>query len=362
MGVSAIQNISTRFELVVHNSLHTTLLTTLSRSFMPPLHYYAQSFPTDPQTNLPTPSSLRPLLTDPTLTPQDTIVLYVSSLHFGTSPKPYLHLNDTNIDALAPFWQDLQQLCKTEAVCRVEVRVMLGGAGGAYSVLFSDVDTYYGLLHAFLKTYPFLSGIDLDIEEELDPVPAQALKRVQSLIGRLFRDFVEPPPQSWGDTSVTTTPPFSITMAPVAASLLTDSPGMGGFVYKDIAKSAYGHMVSQYNVQAYGSYDSYDSDTFHRIVNNGYPPEQLVYGMLGDEYGQATPFATAMTELQRIAVAYPTFGGAVLWEFGDTRVGGVVWGQEVRRAVGGRGGVEGGGDKGEGEGGGDLPYRGCVVV
>ena len=284
---------------------------------MKPSHYYAQTFDADPTTHLPVASSLSALLTDTTLTPDDTLILYISSLHFGTDPstsKPYLHLNDTDTDELEAFWQDVQRRCE-KAVCRVEVRVMLGGAGGAYTTLFTDFDAYYELLHGFLQTHSFISGIDLDIEEQLHTDPKQALARVQKLITRLHHAVAHP---------------FAITMAPVASLLLDNSVGMGGFVYKDLAQSPCGQMISQYNVQAYGSYDY---DTFHSIVQNGFAPEQLVFGMLGDEFEQATPFASAMTELQRITNTYPQHGGAILWEYGDTKVDGVVWGQAVRRAV-----------------------------
>jgi hypothetical protein len=288
---------------------------------MKPSHYYIQTFDIDPTTRLPVTSSLSALLTDTTLTTDDTLILYISSLHFGTDPstaKPYLHLNDNDTDELVAFWQDVQRRCE-KAVCRVEVRVMLGGAGGAYTTLFTDFETYYNLLHSFLQTHSFISGIDLDIEEQLHTDPKQALARVQKLITRLHHD-----------TKATVAHPFAITMAPVASSLTGDCVGMGGFVYKDFAQSSCGQMISQYNVQAYGSYDY---DTFHSIVQNGFAPEQLVFGMLGDDFEQATPFASAMTELQRITKTYPRHGGAILWEYGDTKVDGVMWGQAVRRAV-----------------------------
>ena len=59
---------------------------------------------------------------------------------------------------------------------------MLGGAGGAYNALYTDYKAFLDLLLQFLKKYPFLSGIDLDIEEELDPDPNTSLDRVKQLI------------------------------------------------------------------------------------------------------------------------------------------------------------------------------------
>lgn len=289
---------------------------------MPHVHYYCQTFDTDPHTGLPVASSLSPLLKDSSLTTKDTIVLYLSSLHFGT-PTPYLHLNDSDVNTLSDFFRDVQQRCEA-AVCSVEVRVMLGGAGGAYTVLFSDFDRYYKMLHDFLRKYPFIRGIDLDVEEELDINPKQALACIQKLVGRLHTDFATHRP------SEPATHPFIISMAPVAFSLADDSVGMGGFVYKDLLQSSYGPMISQYNVQAYGSYDY---NTYQSIVQNGFPPDRLVFGMLGDEFAQATPFAKAMTELQRISKEYPNHKGVILWEYGDTKIDGVAWRQEACRAM-----------------------------
>ena len=237
---------------------------------------------------------------------------------------PYLHWNDINVNALEPFWNEVKALCD-EAVCRVEMRVMLGGAGGAYTTYVSAPETYYALLHDFLTAHPFLCGIDLDVEETLDPDPARALDCIQTLITRLYNDFVVPRTTSTLSTSSTLSAssiaqPFAITMAPVADSLIDNYPGMGGFVYRDLKRSSCGPMVSSYNVQAY---DEYDYATFQRIVKNGFSADQLVYGMLGDQFEQATPFATAMTELQHIMNVYPECRGAVLWEYGDTKVDGV---------------------------------------
>lgn len=289
---------------------------------MPHVHYYCQTFDTDTRTGRPVASSLSPLLADITLTSKDTVVLYLSSLHFG-APTPYLHLNDNDVNTLDVFFRDVQQRCEA-AVCNVEVRVMLGGAGGAYTVLFSDFDMYYTMLRDFLRKYPFIRGVDLDVEEELDSDPTQALACIQNLIGRLHTDFATHHP------SESATHPFIISMAPVAFSLTDDSVGMGGFVYKDLLQSSYGSMIAQYNVQAYGSYDY---STYQSIVQNGFPPDTLVFGMLGNEFAQATPFATAMTALQRISTKYPNHKGVILWEYGDTKIDGVAWGQASRRAM-----------------------------
>ena len=90
---------------------------------------------------------------------------------------------------------------------------MIGGAGGAYTALFSDFETYYSLLYILLNERRYIVGVDLDIEESVK------LDDVKKLITRLNKDF--------GST-------FIITMAPVASSMMYDMPGMCDFIYKDL--------------------------------------------------------------------------------------------------------------------------------
>ena len=285
-------------------------------------YYYAQTFDKDPVTDLPLATSLQNLFSDPNLTQRDSIVVYLSSLHIGTEPdtgQPYLHLNDVNVNMLDAFMRDVQHQ-SSFAVCDVEIRVMLGGAGGAYTALFYDYDKRYAILHDFLKMYPFVRGIDLDVEESLAEDSHVALTKLQTLITQLLTEFVR-----GGSTT-----PFSISMAPVAYALTDTSVGMGGFSYKELLQSPQGNYISQWNVQAYGCYDV---ETFQAIVDNGFDTPRLVFGMLGDEFEEATEFASAMTKLESIASTYPAFRGAILWEYGDTKIDGVSWGQSVRRAI-----------------------------
>ncbi|HIB76101.1 MAG TPA: hypothetical protein EYO58_00510 [Flavobacteriales bacterium] len=182
-----------------------------------------------------------------------------------------------------------------------------------------------------MKKYPFICGIDLDVEEILDDDKCVALSRIQTLISKLHTDFVQPSlkyqlEQYDADTTHTV---FSITMAPVAYALTEKSSlGMGGFSYYDLYHSTEGKYISHFNVQAYGCYDY---ATFQSIVQLGYPANKVVFGMLGDEFGNASLFANAMTELQCIHHDFSTLKGAILWEYGDTHIDGVSWGQSVRR-------------------------------
>lgn len=297
-------------------------------------YYYAQTFATDPSTGLPSTRSLLPLVDDPHRSFACKLVVYIASLHVGTDPitrAPYLHLNDTDVRDLVPFFDSLCALvarCRQEAAKGkrgpVELRVMLGGAGGAYTALFADFEPRYALLRDFLLAQRgWVDGLDLDIEEPLADTAGAALDRVCLLVRRL-------------DADVPTA--FSLTLAPVAYSLTDDEPGLGGFVYSAFARTPEAARIAAYNVQAYGCFSA---QTFREMVRNGFgtPACPVVMGMLGDECADATSFGAAMTELQTIVAGdrgsgYPKgLHGAILWEFGDTRVDGVVWGQAVRRAV-----------------------------
>ena len=64
----------------------------------------------------------------------------------------------------------------------ITVTLMIGGAGGAYQVLFSDFEVYYKLLKDTIDKYDFISGVDLDVEEF---VP---IDQIQMLINRLKKE------------------------------------------------------------------------------------------------------------------------------------------------------------------------------
>ena len=93
----------------------------------------------------------------------DNISVYFSSLHFGNDSKnkPYIHMNDDTPDN-QPYIKQQMELLTSNGI---EVLVMLGGAGGAYSNLFKNFSNYYKLLIEFIKKYKYIKGIDLDVEE-----------------------------------------------------------------------------------------------------------------------------------------------------------------------------------------------------
>ena len=89
---------------------------------------------------------------------------------------------------------------------------MVGGAGGAFTELFSNFDVYYETLHTFLVSKPWIQGINLDVEETV------TIENIKKLINKIHNDFGEN---------------FVISMAPVSSAMESDEPGMGGLFIKN---------------------------------------------------------------------------------------------------------------------------------
>lgn len=234
-------------------------------------------------------------------------VIYISSIHFGKNPdnSPYIHLNNKspNDKIHDKLWIEAKECHKKG----IDISVMLGGAGGAYTDLFDNFATNYTLLLSMLRERPYITGIDLDIEEEV------SLKNVKFLIRTLRLDF----------------PNMRITMAPIASSLSSDGPGMGGFSYKDLYNSNEGKEISWFNVQAYGDYSPEGMDD---IVKNGYPASKIVYGMLSIQFDKDT-FKNALQTIQHIKEKYKYFCGVFVWEYFDCPPGPkpIDWAVEISK-------------------------------
>jgi hypothetical protein len=214
--------------------------------------------------------------------------IHVSSIHFGLDydGNPYIHLNDldpTN-DEYASLWKDLKAAVKKN----IKIVLMIGGAGGAYDVLFSNYDVYKKLLFDTITEHiDIISGIDLDIEEFVD------IKNVIMFINDIKNKF---------STS------FSISMAPIQQSIETDCIGMGGFCYKKLYKSNSGHLIDYFCVQFY---NNFDDAAFDNCVNNGYPPKMLVMGML-----TGMNYSNIRVVVNKLAQKYgDKFGGVYNWEY-----------------------------------------------
>ena len=216
--------------------------------------------------------------------------IHVSSIHFGTNKdeSPYIHLNNypPNNTIFESVWQE----CYEASATGIKIILMVGGAGGAFSYLFDQFDTYYPLLKKCIESQPCIRGIDLDIEESV------SLDNVKMLIRTLTKDFGQD---------------FIITMAPLGGSLMEDDEGMGGFVYKTLYESPEGQMIDYFNGQFYGSFsfDSYD-----KAIQNGYPEEKVVMGMQSTQFNKET-FTKALEEVTKIKQKYPNFGGVFNWEY-----------------------------------------------
>jgi hypothetical protein len=221
---------------------------------------------------------------------QDIDVIIVSSIHFGKNSDkiPGIYLNDNVPDDIIfnKLW--LQTEKASAEGCKI--MLMMGGAGGAYQELFSDFDTYYPMLVETINNRSWITGIDLDIEENTK------LGNIQMLINRLIEDFGEE---------------FTITMAPVSSSLENDGSSMGNFNYKTLYNSNEGKYINWFNTQCYYSFSF---ETYNSIITNGYPPEKIVMGMESGQFNEST-FSNALNEVKKIKNTYPDFSGIYDWEY-----------------------------------------------
>jgi hypothetical protein len=103
-------------------------------------------------------------------------------------------------------------------------------------------------------------------------------------------------------------------MAPVGESLQNDSPGMGGFIYKNLYLSEVGKYIHWFNTQCYDG--SFSFDTYDTIVKNGYPSDKIVMGMMSGDFDK-TSFQTVINEIKKIKNKYSNFGGVFDWEYLD---------------------------------------------
>ena len=216
----------------------------------------------------------------------------LASIHFGVDEnnEPYIHLND-NPPSSSKFTTVFTQLNEIKKIDGkpIKINLLIGGAGTAFNRLFSNYECYYNLLKQEVKTnLNFVDGFNLDIEEDVD------INDIIKLVNNLKSDF----------------PEKQITFAPLAESIATDNPGMGGFSYKTLNQKI-GDKIDFYNVQCYGEYSE---DLFYSMINNGYPCEKIVMGMLSGQ-----DFNSIIQELEKI-VNNPdkkknNIGGVAVWEY-----------------------------------------------
>jgi len=226
---------------------------------------------------------------------EDVDVFIVSSIHFGKDKNNIksIYLNDNK--PYDPIFNELWFQTEKASVQGCTIMLMIGGAGKAYKELFSDFNTYYPQLKQLIMEKSWIKGIDLDIEE------STSIDNVKMLINRLVKDF---DPNRTGD--------FIITMAPVSSTLSTDGSSFAGFNYKELYNSEVGVYIDWFNVQ---SYYSYTFETYDSIINNGYPPSKIVFGMESGQFKDN--FNEAINEIKKIKNKYPDMAGVYDWEYFD---------------------------------------------
>ena len=227
--------------------------------------------------------------------------IHLSAIHFGTNPdkSPYIHLNNHPPDdpCFDPMWEQI----KTAAGLGIKVVLMVGGAGSAYTVLFSDFETYYPLLVDTIRQHPDIGGIDLDVEEEV------TLPHLRMLIDRIDLDFDED---------------FILSMAPVQGSLQNNMPGLGGFCYNVLYQTAEGQRINYFNGQFYSDYSS---EAYHQAVSNGYPASKVVMGMMAGQ-----DLSNALQVVVQLVKDFSDFGGAFVWEYFDASK---AWSKDMKKAM-----------------------------
>lgn len=244
-------------------------------------------------------TSLKPIL----VSPSPVTHIHVAAIHFGYDEKnkPYIHLNNysPNHYTFDKVWDEIEQATKLG----IQVRLMIGGAGGGYATLFSDFKTFYSLLANLLRSKSFISGVDLDIEE---PCKIDDVRLLMRTIKEEFGDSI------------------ALTMAPIQSSLESDEPGMGGFVYKNLLQSPEGKLIEYFNTQFYSDFSC---DAFVKIVENGYLPEMVVMGTLANtnKIGK---------ELAKTVQKYNTnFGGVFVWEYCFAKPSPLEWAKHMNSIV-----------------------------
>lgn len=218
--------------------------------------------------------------------------IYISSIHFGTENNgdPYIHLNDN--DPSHPMYNMLWNQSAKAQKRGINVFLMVGGAGYAYKSLFSNFTVYYPMLLNVIHKYN-IQGIDLDVEESVELFNIKMLiRRLRSHMGKNF----------------------TITMAPLLFAMTNTTPGLGSFSYKELYNSAEGREINWFNVQSYGSYTV---DDYAQMVNNGYPPNKLVFGMISGQFDKDT-FYQAIDTLTTLRSLYSNFAGVFNWEYCDS--------------------------------------------
>ncbi|KAK2732356.1 hypothetical protein FQN57_002929 [Myotisia sp. PD_48] len=202
-----------------------------------------------------------------------------------------------------PLWAEVS----TMQTMGVKFLGMLGGAAkGSYQRLDGSpekFEQYYIPLRDMIRSHR-LDGLDLDVEEEM------SLEGIIRLIDRLKQDF--------GRT-------FIITLAPVATALIRGQRHLSGFSYAALEERR-SDQISWYNTQFYNGWGSIsDTRMYKRIMQEGWPPNKVVIGILTNPRNGSqgyVPLETAATVLSTLIQDYTMFGGVAGWEYFNALPGG----------------------------------------
>lgn len=208
--------------------------------------------------------------------------IQISSIHFGKDENnnSYIHLNDHSPNS--PIFNSMWKEIEIAHNLGIKIKLMIGGAGLAFQEMFSNFNLYYEMLKNVLKLHPYICGVDLDIEENVD------LNDVIKLVNILKTDF--------GND-------FLISFAPVAFALQKNRTGMGGFLYNDLM-NAVGDKIENLNTQFY--YD-FSVDSYNEVIQNGYKPSQIILGMTQNNTNE-------FEIVNDLCKKYKDFKGIFFWE------------------------------------------------
>lgn len=260
-----------------------------SGTSLPRLITYYQTHHTPEGTSI----SILPLLTQPRISMTHVIL---AAIHLNDDPK-HITLND-HVPA-HPRFQTLWAELRILQAAGIKVMALLGGAAkGSYERLDGDEDKferYYTPLRDMIRERG-LDGIDLDVEEEM------SLRGVIRLIDRLRADFGRD---------------FIISMAPVAAAMLSPKHNLSGFDYEALEVMR-GSEIAWYNLQFYCGWGDFTNPLMYdMIIRKGWAPEKIVVGLVTNPANGPGFVAWYILEevLRIIQARYPNFGGVMGWEY-----------------------------------------------
>ena len=230
----------------------------------------------------------------------EDLIIYLSSIHFGRiNNVAYIHLNDQSADAQVHIWEEMN-LAHLKGN---KIRLMIGGAGGAFQALFSDFEIYYSLLKSTIDKFSCIDGIDLDVEETC------TLGDIKMLIDRLISDFGLQ---------------FNITLSPTFENLTSSSTP---FSYAELLRSESGSHIRWLNVQCY---NNIDHNTIDCLLKNGFVQDELAITMLGNNYDTKQYLLNIYPLLSNFINKYTSLQGFVLWEYGDSKLNPGLWGATIK--------------------------------